>query len=288
MQLLFGAFLSCTASLGYLAAQEAPSPHPGRQPVEIYVTASDKNSSSVSLNQPELTVTLDKQPVQVASVRSAKSDKLLFAVLVDASTSNRKQSDSVRAAANQFFEGLSAADNRGYLVFFDQSVRMSGRPLLPSEAREALAGLKFGGATAVFDAIAQTCTTVLSKRVNPEPPRRVILLISDGDDNMSHIYLEEAIQLAEKEGVSIFSLATPTAGNNGERVLSEFSKKTGGQVIINNNMEKGATDLLAAIDSQWVLSLVPPPFSDQNLHSLMVKSSRKDVHLSAPEKIVLQ
>ena len=221
MQLLFGAFLSCTVCLGYLAAQDAPSPLPGRAPVEIYVTASVKNSSSALLNQSVMTVTIDQKPAQVASVRSAKSDKLLFAVLVDASTSDTKQSNSIRESANRLFDRLSAGESQGYLVFFDVTARMSRRPLLPSEAREALAGLKFGGASAIFDAIAKTCATILSKRANPNPPRRIILLLSDGDDNQSHTYLQEAVQSAEKEGVSVFALRTTDTEDSGERALSE-------------------------------------------------------------------
>jgi Ca-activated chloride channel family protein len=233
-------------------------------------------------------VTLDKQPIPVTSARSAKDDQILFAVVIDVSTSSARHSAWIREAANLLFEGLSTGGNRGYLVFFDVSAQVSAKTLQPSEARKALDGLKFGGGTALFDTIAETCKAVLSKQKNPDTPRRVILLLSDGDDNQSHTYLQEAVQLAEKEGVSVFSLATPNSGNKGEQILGEFAKDTGGQAIVNETTKDGVKAMLAAIDSQWVLSLVPPPSSKQSLHSFAVKSSQKGVQISAPAQIVLQ
>ena len=215
---LFGAILLSIANLSYLAAQVPASLNPGGAPIMVFVTASGKNSSSDSLDQSKLTVTLDKQPVQVTSVRSAKSDNLLFAVVVDTSTSSAKNSVFIKEAAYNLFQGLSTGGNRGYLVFFDTTARSSKGPLQVPEALKALEEIRFGGATALFDTIAET-TKVLSRGANPDTPRRVMLLLTDGDDNQSHIYLENAIASAQKEGVSIFALAVPHSGEKARKFL---------------------------------------------------------------------
>lgn len=274
-------------TVSQLVAQGPVLPPQDKTAVEIFLTASGKHSAPATLDQPQLTVTLDKLPAQVTSVRSAKNDKLLFALLVDVSTSNRKDSVSIRKTASQLFQDLSTGESRGYLVVFDVSASMSKRPLQPSEARNVLEGLQFGGGTALFDAIAKTCTTVLSKSGNPDTPRRVILLLSDGDDNQSHTSPQEAVQAAEREGVSVFSLNTMGPAGVGEHILAEITARTGGQAIISEKAEKGEMALLAAIDSQWVLSLVSPPNSNQKLHSFAVKSSQKGIQISAPEQIAL-
>ena len=275
-------------SQNHLVAQEALQPPLGKAPVEVYLTATGKNSSSGALDQSALTVTLDKQPIQLTSIRSAKHDKLLFAVVVDASTSNARNSGWIKKAAFDLFEGLLANGNQGYLVSFDVSARRSASPLQLSEVRKVLVDLQFVGGTALFDTIAKTCTTVLSKSGNPNNPRRAIILISDGDDNQSHTQPKEAIQVAEKEGVSIFSLRTTVGGDTGEQILGDFTKKTGGRAVIDESRKEGVRALLSAIDSQWVLSFVPPSSSNRDLHSFAVKSSQKSIEISAPANIVIQ
>ena len=284
-QVLCYAIVLCAASRSHLEAQEPRTP--GKPPVEIFLTASGKNSVPVLVEQAELTVTLDKQPAQVTSLRSAKDDKLLFAVMIDVSTSNRAQADSIKEAANQLFQGLSTGSHRGYLVAFDVSARISNRPLEPSEAPKALDGLQFGGATALFDAIAQTSTTVLSKSRNPDIARRVIILLSDGDDNQSRTHPQDAEEKAERDGVSIFSLDTTFAHNRGEDMLKELATKTGGQAITDWKMEEGVKTLLEAINFQSVLTFVPTPASNHDLHSHSVKSLRKDIQISAPAQVAL-
>jgi Mg-chelatase subunit ChlD len=133
--------------------------------------------------QSELSVSVDKQTAQVNTLRAAKSDALLFAVVVDASKSDAGGAALIKKAALQLFQGLSTDGNRGYLVLFNVSVAISHKPLQVSEAQSVLDATKFDGGTAVYDAIEQTCIQRLSRSGNPDTPRRVILLIPDGEDN---------------------------------------------------------------------------------------------------------
>ena len=277
----------CAVSQSHLQGQELQASAPGKPPVEVFLIASGKNGLPALLAQSDLAITVDKQPVQVSSLRSAKDDKLLFAVVIDVSTSSGRQAEWIREAAKQLFQGLSTDGNKGYLVVFDVKARMSDRTLESSEARQVLDRVKFGGGTALFDAIAQTSATVLSKSRNPEIARRVIVLLSDGDDNQSRTRPQQAEQLADREGVSIFCLGTSIAHGRGEEVLQEFAKETGGQAIFEAKLEEGVRTLLAAIDSQSVLSFVQDPPSNRDMHALVVKSSQKDIQISAPAEISL-
>jgi VWFA-related protein len=284
--LLCGALLLCIASQQKAAGQGTPLPPPTK-PVQIYLTASDKHGSPITLSQSDLSVFIDKKPAQVTAMRSAKEDKLLFALLVDTSKSDATKAKEIKEAAILLFQGLSTGDNQGYLVLFDIGIKMSKKPLQPSTVQKVLDSLKFGGGTALFDAIGDTCTQILSRLGNPDTPRRAIFLISDGDDNSSQIRLEKAEETAEKEGVAIFSLEIVSTGGNGEHFLKEASHNTGGQTIIARKLEEGVAPLLNTIHGQWVLDVVPPQYPDQKRHSLAVKTSRKDVHLSAPANIFL-
>lgn len=281
--------LSALPSQGQTAEQKPQSP-PDDKSVHVFLTASDKHDSPATLAQPELSISVDKQPAQVSTLRAAKSDALLFAVVVDTSKSDAGDSALIKKAALQLFQSLSAGGNQGYLVLFNASVATSKQPLQASQAQSALDAAKFGGGTAVYDAIQQTCIQKLSRSGNPDTPRRVILLISDGEDNLSHVTHTAAEEIAEKEGVAVFSLITQSslAGPHGEHFMKEISQDTGGRAVSVKNPTEGVAPLLAAVEEQWALSFVPAQSVDQKLHSLSIKTSQKDIRISAPARIFVQ
>jgi Mg-chelatase subunit ChlD len=286
LYLLCCALLVCITSQDQATAQETPLQPPTSSAIQVYLTAPGKGDSASILTPSELSVSIDKQPAQVTSLHSAKEDKLLFALLVDISTSEASHAESIKKAAMLLFQSLSTGGNQGYLVVFDHQALKSKIPLPPPEARKAIDGLKFGGGTALYDAIWETCRDILSRTRNPDFPRRAIILISDGEDNSSHVNHKEAIEIAEKQGVPIFSLAAPNP--RGEQILGEISNSTGGRAIFDKDLEEGVAPLLTAINGQWVLSLVFQQTPDQKLHSLAVKTTQRHVSLPAPAKILLR
>lgn len=284
------ALLAVTSNQQATLGQEPP-PQPNQQArVQVFLTAAQKKDSPALLDPSKLTVLVDKQPARVSALRPAKSDALLFGLLVDRSKSDDSVSELVRKAAFEVFQALSSEGGRGYLVLFNQTVAISKQPLQVSQAQAYLNSIKFGGGTAVYDAIEEACLHPLSRSGTPESERRAIVLISDGEDNASHVNDLEAEQAAEKEGVAVFSMVTtsPLAGLQGEHVLQEISHNTGGDAIIRVDLNDAIAPLLAAIRNQWVLTLVPAQPADQQLHSLTVKTSQKGVHISAPTRVLIQ
>jgi len=285
-------YLLCSALLLFVAspnqvAQQAPSsPPPGKPQVRVFCVAV---ATDGSLESPSLmSATIDKQPVQITSLRSAKDDKLLFALLLDLSTSQASKSAQIKDAAWQLFERLAADGNQGYLVEFDTDVRMSKTPLRLSEVQWNLDRTAFGGGTSLYDAIWKTCKQVLSKSGNPQFPRRAIIVLSDGDDNQSRIKRKEAIETAEKEGVAIFSLVTSSPRSPGRQFLRDASRATGGLETTQKEIPDGVTTLLSAIDSQLAIGLDSPVAPDQKLHVFEITTSKKDVQLSATAHILAQ
>ena len=161
------------SSQGQTPAQKPPSPNDNKS-VQVFLTSSGKHDSPVTLTQAQLSVFVDKQPARVDTLRSATSDALLFAVVVDTSKSDASGAARIKKAALQVFQGLSTDGNQGYLVLFDVSVEMSNQPLQVSQAQSVLDAAKFEGGTAVYDAIEQTCIQKLSRSGNPSTPRREI------------------------------------------------------------------------------------------------------------------
>ena len=267
----------------------APQSSPSQGAVQFFLTALAKNGSPTLLQEAGLSVFIDKAVAQVKSIRSAKDDQLLFAVLVDVSRSDAATANSIKEAAFQLFRGLASAQNQGYLVLFDHQLAMSQIPLSVSQAKQVLDSAVFNGGTAVYDAIEQTCKQKLSRSENPARPRRVILLISDGEDNSSHVTHKEAEQAALEEGVSVFSIVTkgPLGGPQGERILEEISERTGG-FATDKDLKHAVTESLAAIEAQWAVALDPTQSADRKLHPMRLRCSQKDVHVSAPSEVLLE
>jgi VWFA-related protein len=275
-----------------MATQGAP---PAKSLVQIYLIASGNGDSPPIPTLSQLVVSIDKQPAQVTSLRSANEDKLLFALLVDISGSNSRKDASIREAALQLFQGLLEGGNEGHLVVFNDQIAMTKGTVHLPEVQRKLDSVRFQGGTRLYDAIADTCTKILSRSGNPETPRRAVFLITDGEDDASEINHSKAEEIAEGEGVAIFSLQAGVDGPmtraetlHSVRFLQEASHNTGGQAIRAEKLSDGVPLLLNAIHEQWALDILPHQARDQELHSLSIKSSEKNVRLSSPAKIPLQ
>lgn len=287
----FRAILVAAASLNAITlfCQATPAHATDSVPTHVYVTVSDKKNLPARLRESSLAVSIDKHPVQVMSLEQANDENLAFAVLVDTSGSNRDHADNIKDAALEIFQGLSANNQEGYLITFNFGASATSKPISASQAQKMLAVLRFSGGTALFETIKATCETRLARAANPSTPPRVILLLSDGDDNYSHTTLAQAMNVALKEGVSIFSLSipskesSPTAG----QVLKQLSQATGGVNIIDKDLLQGAKSLVGAVDAQWKVDLATPPYTGLQLHPLKIRSLQEGVMISAPSQIAL-
>lgn len=254
-----------------------------------YITASDKNGAPVVLDPSGLSVLIDKKPARLVAARPAKDEKLLFAVLLDVSTSvlENTQAADLKKATADLFGALSHGENQGYLVAFNARVGMSKGPLQMAEVEPSLERLQFSSGTALYDAIDETCNIVLSRSRNADVPRRAIFLISDGGDNSSHSTRDAALLSAQREGVAIFSLQPGFKRDRESYALKSLSNATGGKRAAAKNVLDAVTDSVADAGNQWVLELAPNQPFDQKLHTFEFSTTQKGVMLSSAAKILL-
>ena len=133
-----------------------------------------------------------------------------------------------------------------------------------------------GGGTALNDAIYRASEKLLNPPVphgpNPEV-RRVIVVISDGDDNLSDHALSDAIESAIRAEAAIYAISTNTdwlsiSGDKphkihvegGDKVLEEFADQTGGRVFYPYKVEDLAqsfVDIGTELRSQYFIAYSP-------------------------------
>src|SRR5258708_12001134 len=65
------------------------------------------------------------------------------------------------------------------------------------------------------------------------PTRRAIILLSDGDDNQSHVTREEAIEMAQRAEAIVYTISTNVSGTKGagDKVLEGIADATGGRAF---------------------------------------------------------
>ena len=126
--------------------------------------------------------------------------------------------------------------------------------------------LRPGGGTAMFDAIYFACRDKLAKQPRTVATRRALIILSDGDDNQSHVTREEAIEMAQRAEVIVYTISTNITGshNEGDKILKYISETTGGRAFFPFQITEVANafaEIQDELRSQYALSYHPYGFS---------------------------
>jgi Ca-activated chloride channel family protein len=204
--------------------------------VSVALNVVDEKGAPVpGLTAADFTVTEDDRPQRVAVFDTESSTPLQIVLALDTSESVFIDERLERDAARSFVRSLVRRQDRISLMDFadrvDEIVPFTNEP---RAVEEGLGRLKRGHATALYDAV-----YLASERLAAEPAaggaRRVIVLISDGEDTTRHGTYDAALEEAERAGAMVYSLILvpieADAGRNtgGEHALIQLSRDTGGK-----------------------------------------------------------
>jgi VWFA-related protein len=209
---------------------------------------------------------------------------LRIAVLIDTSAS---VTDSFafeqRAAAIFVSHVLRPKSDLGLIIGFNNT------PLVVQPATNNIGllslminSLTTHGETAVFDAVSMA-SQELGKIDDASPARRVIVLITDGEDNSSHLNLPQTIEMAQRNDCFVYVLQIRTFSSADSKAadyaMTELSKATGGQVITADNKRK-LVRAFSAIEkdlrSQYAIGYTPANLTPNgSFHRLIVVGPNK-------------
>jgi hypothetical protein len=102
----------------------------------------------------------------------------------------------------------------------------------PEPMVQKLEKLKPSGGSALYDAIYMACTSRKLIQGEPIEPRRILVIIGDGHDNASKKTLDEALEIAQRNLVTIYGVSTVSFGfaNDDAENLTRLAEETGGRV----------------------------------------------------------
>ena len=237
--------------------------------VSLIFTVTDRHGHYIpNLNQSDFALLDDqKAPAKVNSFHQQINLPLRVGIVIDASTSIRSRFQFEQQSATEFLlQVLKARSDRAFVMGFDVTPTVETDWTNDQDALETgINKLRPGGGTALYDAVYTACRDKMLTERGPEPVRKAIILISDGDDNQSRVYLPEAIKECERAETIIYAISTnwtPSRGP-GDKVLAELAEQTGGEVMFPPSVEEMATsfkDVEEALRSQYALIYTPADF----------------------------
>jgi Ca-activated chloride channel homolog len=247
----------------------APTFHFGVNEVSLIFTVTDKHGHYIAnLTQNDFALLDDqKAPERVNSFHQQINLPLRVGVVIDASSSIRSRFQFEQQSATAFLlDVLKAKSDRAFVMGFDVTPTVTADWTNDQDALEAgVNKLEPAGGTALFDAVYVACRDKLGTERGPEPVRKAIILISDGEDNQSRVYLTEAIKECERAETIIYAISTnwtPSRGN-GDKILQELAEETGGEVFFPPSVEEMSNsfkDIEEELRSQYALVYTPADF----------------------------
>ena len=205
--------------------------------VSLIFTVTDKHGHYIpNLNQSDFALLDDqKAPARVNSFHQQINLPLRVGILIDTSSSIRSRFQFEQQSATEFLlQVLRARNDRAFVMGFDVTPTVTADWTNDQDALETgVNKLRPEGGTALFDALYVACRDKLLTERGPEPVRKAIILVSDGEDNQSRVYMPEAIKECERAETIIYAISTnwtPSRGE-GDKVLQELAEQTGGEVF---------------------------------------------------------
>jgi von Willebrand factor type A domain len=185
--------------------------------VNVVFTVTDKRGKFVKdLKQDDFRVLDDNKPaLAIRSFRNETNLPLRVGLLIDASNSIRDRFKFEQEAAIEFLNQIIRSKyDAAFVLGFDTTPEVTQDFTDSTEAlSKGVRMLRPGGGTAMYDAIYYACRDKIMTYDNgPIATRRAIILLSDGDDNQSRVSREEAVEMAQKAEVIIYTISTNTSG----------------------------------------------------------------------------
>jgi VWFA-related protein len=259
--------------------------------VNVLFIAMNKHGKFVrDLNESDFTILDDHKPPQQIVRFSQETDlPLQIGLLIDTSGSVHGRFQFEQEAAVGFLQhtlrphydhAFAMAFNAKNSVVQDYTDNVS---LLAA----GIGHMQDGGGTALYDAIYSSCKEKMMRDDSDRPVRRALIIVSDGEDNQSEHTLGQAIYMAERAQVIIYTISTDDSGLilRGDKVLEQISNATGGRAFFPFKMKDIKSSFSAIEDelrSQYVISYHPADFDpDGRFRSIEITSLKKDLQVRA-------
>ena len=258
--------------------------------VNVVFTVTDKHGRYVKdLKKDDFKVMDDSKPAdEVKDFRNQTDLPLQVGLLVDASNSVRDRFKFEQESAIEFLnQTIRPRYDTAFVVGFDVTPEVTQDFTDNTESlSRGVRLLRPGGGTAMFDALYFSCRDKLLKAPRSGPLRRAVILLSDGEDNQSHVTREEAIEMAQRAEVIVYTISTNISGmkGKGDKVLERIADATGGRAFFPfqiRDVANAFAEIQDELRSQYAVSYKPADFrADGRYRTIeIIAADHKNLHV---------
>jgi len=223
-----------------------------------------------------------KPPQRITSFIPQSKLPLRLGLLVDVSGSVQGRFSFEKKAAAKFLKNvLNHETDLGFVAGFNNETNVTQDFTGASaDLDRGVEKLSNGGGTALFDAASYACWK-LAAYPDDERVARVLVVLSDGEDNSSHRSLKQAIEDAEASGVTVYTLSTREdtgPKSDADRILEALAERSGGEAMFPGDivaLDRSLERLKDLIRSRYLVAYRPADFQpDGKYRTIQVVAER--------------
>ncbi len=266
----------------------------------LFTVLNRRNKLVPDLQKEDFQIFDEKFPQEIRYFSKQTDLPLRIGMLVDTSNSIRDRIKFEQdASINFLFSVLRRGRDEAFVMTFDDEPQVV--QAFTGDAgllRDQIMQTRAGGGTAIYDAIYDACKNQLSHP--PRPPgdqpdvvRRVMILISDGDDNLSTRTRSEAIEMAQRTSVVIYTISTSTQWiqlsqtdpdklanrkthlTEGDKILQDLADETGGRAFFPyhvDDLDQSFQDIGDELRNQYSIAYIPTNYVlDGRYHRIRIE-----------------
>ncbi|MGD0616878.1 MAG: VWA domain-containing protein [Bryobacteraceae bacterium] len=259
--------------------------------VNLLFTVTDKKGRFITdLTRDDFEIYENKKPQNIMQFTAESDLPLRLAILIDTSNSIRDRFHFQQEAAEEFIRvALRPEADKAMVVSFDSSPELVSD--LTGDTRQlekAIEDLRPGGGTSLYDAVFFACRDKLMQDQPLHKFRRAMVILSDGDDNQSRYTRDQALEMAQKGDVVIYTISTNRSHipTDGDKVMKYYAAETGGVPFFPfeaADLSQDFTNVANELRHQYNVYYRPDPLvADGRYHPVSVRvRGRKDLIVHA-------
>ncbi|OFW22444.1 MAG: hypothetical protein A3H27_13850 [Acidobacteria bacterium RIFCSPLOWO2_02_FULL_59_13] len=278
-------------------AQEPSSSQQDAPPIRVlveevnvpFIVTDNRNRFITNLTKEDFQIFEEKRRQEILSFSRETDLPLRIGLLIDTSNSIRDRfAFEQRAAADFLGVLLRPSKDKAFLGSFDSMAEL----VLDftddlGQLVGAIDALRPGGGTALYDAIYYGARDrLLDEAPLTTNTRRALVVLSDGEDNSSRHTRQQALELAQRAEVIVYTISTNIRGLQmpGDKILQLFSEETGGRFFQPFNWEDlddAFQEINAELRSQYSISYRPDTPRDGQYHTVEIVPQTKGLKVRA-------
>src|SRR5579884_1134634 len=239
--------------------------------IPVVFTVTDKHNHYIrDLSKSDFKVIDDGRPVEEIRSFSRETDlPLRVGLLIDSSASVRSRFKFEQESAIEFMnQTVRPRFDQAFVMGFDSNLEITQNFTSQAELlSKGIRSLQPGNSTRLYDALYYACREKLLDTGDTVSVRKAIVLITDGEDNSSRVTREEAIEMALRANVIVYTISTNfpgyTESSKYDKILQRIADATGGrwfEPFEVTDVANAFAQIQADLRSQYALAYRPADF----------------------------